>query len=460
MASWNLKQFFVALRVGAVAAIVVITFFTALGLFSLHNLLSDLHTAERSKPAWIASRVEFDLLRFQKALAEFEAGNIQSEEIETRFDLLWSRVIVATTAGPGSVLRAMEVNTGPLDQLLETLQAQEEAVFAIERPDDERLQTVKDAFAALEAPQRTLTLESLEKTSLQSKSTRENLLHLTQKTALFIAFMAIALILTLLLVWLELRRQKRARKETYKLLLASRAATQEKSRFISIVNHELRTPLTSIMGSLGLVKGGAAGELPSKTAKLIDVAFANSEKLSKLINDLLEIDKAEEGRLAMNIASHDLAGIVRESMEANAHYGLKRNVQLVEADFHSDVYANFDPQRMGQVMANFLSNAIKFSEPDSSVEVSVFERDGRAHVSVRDFGIGIAEENLDAIFERFHQIDDSNKRQAGGTGLGLSIAKAIVEGHDGTLTVTSESGKGSVFSISLPTANHQVRKVA
>lgn len=452
MSMSTVKKAFVALRVGAAGAIVMITFFTGLGLLNLHALMSDLHTTERSKPAWIVSRVEFDLLRFQKAVAEFEAGTIPAAELVTRFDLLWSRVLVASTAGPGRVLREMEIDLAPIEQALAALKSQEANVMSLDDPTDERLQEVKAAFDALEQPLRGLTLEALEKTSLESKTTREQLLHVTQKTSVLIALMAVALALTLMLVWLELRRQRRASEETYKLLIASRAAAQAKSRFISIVNHELRTPLTSIKGSLSLIKGGAVGEISSKAAKLVDIAYANSESLSNLINDLLEIDKAEAGQLSLDVASHDLAPIVRQSMNANTHYAGKRNVSLVETSFQDGVYADIDAQRMGQVMANLLSNAIKFSEPDTSVEVSVFEEDGQAHIAVRDFGIGISKENLDAVFERFHQVDDSNQRKAGGTGLGLSIAKAIVEGHGGVLKVTSELGHGSTFTIILPNA--------
>ncbi|WP_092694931.1 sensor histidine kinase [Tranquillimonas rosea] len=440
------------LRIAVTVGVFIITAITAVSLVNLTGLVSDIRTSERSKPAWIVSRVEFDLLRFQRALAAYRMGELSEEELSLRFDILWSRLDVATSATTGELLSEFDIDLSPIQRTLDTLKQQEDDILSIGEASPAELDETIATFNALEEPLRDLTLETLEATSQQSQRYRERLLNVAQKSALLTGLLVVVLMLCVVLVGLEARRHRRVSMETFRLLKASRAAAEAKAQFISVVNHELRTPLTSIKGSLGLLRGGAAGELQPDAQRLIEMAYTNSESLSALINDLLEIDRAEAGQLALKRERLDVSELVRDAIEANANYAAKQDITIREGGLERNLLANVDRQRLGQVLANLLSNAVKFSEPHGEVTVTATRSDDAIRIAVRDTGIGIPDDKMQAIFERFHQVDSSAHRKRGGTGLGLSITKAIVEQHGGTLEVTSTLGVGSTFTIVLPFA--------
>jgi signal transduction histidine kinase len=223
-----------------------------------------------------------------------------------------------------------------------------------------------------------------------------------------------------------------------------------KDEFVSTVNHELRTPLTSIAGSLGLLGGGAAGQLPPAAHRLIAIAHANCQRLIRLINDMLDVEKIQSGKLRFDMVAQNLPEVVRRSVEAVGGYALGLGVQVevfVEAD---DIAVSADCDRLVQVATNLLSNALKFSARGGSVHISVSRVGPLARVSVRDTGPGIPAEFRARIFTKFAQADSSDTRQKGGTGLGLVIAKEIVEHHGGCLWFESEVGKGACFFVDLP----------
>jgi PAS domain S-box-containing protein len=222
-----------------------------------------------------------------------------------------------------------------------------------------------------------------------------------------------------------------------------------KDDFISTVSHELRTPLTSIRGSLGLIQGGALGTLPDKMRSVVEIALRNSERLSLLINDILDIEKIEAGKMRFDMKRQPLMPVVERAMEAHRSYGLSHKVEFRLGESANDAMASFDADRIDQVMANLLSNAAKFSPPDSTVEISVRRQAGALCVSVADHGPGIAPEFHDRIFHKFAQADSSSTRQKGGSGLGLAICKAIIEKHEGQIGF--ETGhNGSTFHFILP----------
>ncbi len=223
-----------------------------------------------------------------------------------------------------------------------------------------------------------------------------------------------------------------------------------KNDFISIVSHELRTPLTSIRGSLGLVAAGVGGALPEKAAGLIRIAHSNSERLVRLINDILDIEKIESGRMPFDIRPMALAPLVQQSIDASGGYLADRGVEVALVEETPDVAAQVDPDRLHQVMLNMLSNAIKYSPAKGRVEVLVRRRDGVARISVKDEGPGIPEEFHARIFGTFEQADSSDTREKGGTGLGLSIVKAIVERLNGSVSFETTAGVGSIFHVDLP----------
>lgn len=225
-----------------------------------------------------------------------------------------------------------------------------------------------------------------------------------------------------------------------------------KNEFVSTVSHELRTPLTSIRGSLGLLKGGVGGALPAEAANLVEIAFHNSERLVRLINDILDIEKIESGKLQFERQPIDLGQLVANAIEANEGFAAEFGVRLTLGARLDAAMVLGDPDRLMQVMANLLSNAAKFSPRGGEVRVDLTRRRDGFRVAVRDHGPGIPPAFRHRVFERFAQADSSDRRQTGGTGLGLSISKAIIERHGGAIGFdTSEAG--STFWFELPDAS-------
>lgn len=223
-----------------------------------------------------------------------------------------------------------------------------------------------------------------------------------------------------------------------------------KNEFVSTVSHELRTPLTSIMGSLGLLAGGVSGEIPSQAKTLVEIARKNSERLVRLINDILDIEKIESGRMHFDLQPRELQPLVEHSITANLAYGDQYNVSFIIAEPLPDAWAQVDTDSMMQVMTNLLSNAAKYSPHGGKVEVRLARENGMIRLSVTDHGPGMPASFHDKVFEKFSQADASDSRQKGGTGLGLSITKAIVEAMGGHIGFTTAEGVGATFYFDLP----------
>ncbi len=224
-----------------------------------------------------------------------------------------------------------------------------------------------------------------------------------------------------------------------------------KDEFISTVNHELRTPLTSIKGALGLVMGGVLDDFPDKKMSALVVSYENSERLEKLINDLLDINKIQSEEDMFKMQPVGINALITKSMEANQGYANKYGIACVwSPNEASDAVINGDENRLVQVLTNLLSNAIKYSPAGSQVIVSMSRNDTSVRVSVADRGCGIPLEFQPRVFERFTQADSSDTRRVGGTGLGLAIARAIIEKHGGQLGFDSTPQRGSAFYLDLP----------
>ncbi len=225
---------------------------------------------------------------------------------------------------------------------------------------------------------------------------------------------------------------------------------QMKNEFVSAVSHELRTPLTAISGSLGLITGGMLGELPDNIKNMLSIAHKNAMRLTVLINDLLDMEKLLAGKMDFDMRPQPLLPIVQQSLEGNTAYADTFDIGLVLHNYAEDVQVLLDAQRLQQVLANFISNAVKFSPPKGQVEIIV-SRDGpQVKIAVVDHGPGVSEEFRARIFEKFSQADSSDSRRRGGTGLGLAISKAFVERMQGTIGYESEPGKGATFFASFP----------
>lgn len=223
-----------------------------------------------------------------------------------------------------------------------------------------------------------------------------------------------------------------------------------KAEFVATVSHELRTPLTSIRGSLGLLGGGVAGELPGAAKNLVDIARESCERLVRLINDLLDFEKIESGKMALNLEELDLADLVERSVKANDGFAAEHGVTVqVRVPGHG-LMVRADGDRLAQVMSNLLSNACKFSSRGSVVDVVVTRSGDSFRVGVSDRGPGIPAAFESQIFQRFSQADSSNTRRKGGTGLGLSISRAIVERLGGRIGFEAREGGGTTFYFNLP----------
>ncbi|MEO8021796.1 PAS domain S-box protein [Polaromonas sp.] len=223
-----------------------------------------------------------------------------------------------------------------------------------------------------------------------------------------------------------------------------------KSEFVSTVSHELRTPLTSIRGSLGLVSGGVAGALPERARALVEIAKSNCERLIRLINDILDSEKIESGKMPFDMQPHEMRPLLERALADNEGLAAQRKVKLVLHAPKQPLRACVDSDRLLQVMANLLSNAIKYSPAEGKVMVLLGRHGGRVRVEVSDNGPGIPEEFRQRIFQKFSQADSSDTRQKGGTGLGLNIARAMLERMDGSIGFTSTGDAGTTFFFELP----------
>jgi len=221
-----------------------------------------------------------------------------------------------------------------------------------------------------------------------------------------------------------------------------------KDEFISTVSHELRTPLTSIRGALGLLSSGTLGQVNDKATNLLRIALSNSDRLVRLINDILDLERIQSGREPLAFRPVQLGEIIRQAIDGMAPVAEAAEVQLVHDTTEVEIAA--DPDRLIQVLTNLLSNAVKFSPPSSTI--SVMLRPGLTGVTlaVTDRGRGIPADKLETVFGRFQQVDASDSRQKGGSGLGLAICRTIVLQHSGRIWAERNPDRGSTFHVFLP----------
>ena len=240
---------------------------------------------------------------------------------------------------------------------------------------------------------------------------------------------------------------------TFRDISERRAVERMKSEFVSVVSHELRTPLTSIRGSLGLIAGNVFGPLPDKVQHMVEIAVNNTDRLVRLINDILDIERIEAGRVTLGKTACDGAALILQAAEVMRVMAEKAGVTLSVSTQPVQLWA--DPDRIIQTLTNLLSNSIKFSPHGATVWLTAQREGNQVLFQVKDQGRGIPAGKLGIIFDRFEQVDASDAREKGGTGLGLAICRGIVEQHGGRIWVDSTLGRGSTFFFTLPASQEE-----
>ena len=230
-----------------------------------------------------------------------------------------------------------------------------------------------------------------------------------------------------------------------------------KDEFISTVSHELRTPLTSIRGALGLLSSGIIGDVDAKALNLLRIAVTNTDRLIRLINDILDLERMESGRAPLQIRRCSLRDLAQQAIDTMTPMADASSVHLVlepstvaQAAYPEALFFDGDADRILQVLTNLLSNAIKFSPISSTVRIHTEATSDSILLKVVDEGRGIPTDKLDTIFDRFQQIEPSDARQKGGTGLGLAICRSIVQQHSGSIWAQRNLGLGTTLYVMLP----------
>jgi signal transduction histidine kinase len=231
-----------------------------------------------------------------------------------------------------------------------------------------------------------------------------------------------------------------------------------KDEFIGIVSHELRTPMTAIQSSLMMLSSGAFAKKPEQAADMLRIAQTNTDRLVRLVNDILDLERLEAGEAELMLQPYPIADLIKAVIETLQPLAAQNQIQLVWHPHPATVYA--DPDAIIQTLTNLVSNAIKFSHPGGHVVLAAAINDEVSHdchsdapqlqLSVTDQGRGIPANKLESIFNRFQQVDALDSRKKGGTGLGLAICKKIVAKHGGQIWAESVLGEGSTFFFTLP----------
>jgi signal transduction histidine kinase/CheY-like chemotaxis protein len=252
--------------------------------------------------------------------------------------------------------------------------------------------------------------------------------------------------------------QAREQQHQHSLQLSQRSELDTlKDEFISTVSHELRTPLTSIRGALGLLSSGIIGDVDAKALNLLRIAVTNTDRLIRLINDILDLERMESGRAPLQIRRCSLRDLSQQAIEtmtpmadANTVHLALEPFTVAQAAFPEALFFDGDADRILQVLTNLLSNAIKFSPPASTIRIHTEATSDSILLKIVDEGRGIPADKLDSIFDRFQQVEPSDARQKGGTGLGLAICRSIVQQHSGAIWAQRNLGPGTTLYVMLP----------
>jgi len=225
---------------------------------------------------------------------------------------------------------------------------------------------------------------------------------------------------------------------------------EQKDEFVTMVHHEVRAPLTAVRGAIGLLEGGVAGELGERGRELVEIALRNSERMGRLVNDILASRKLDSGRMEFRFEKVEMMPLIEQAIDSTLAYASNHKVRFELEEGVPGATVQVDPDRMIQVLTNVLSNAVRFSPEDDVVTVNASRQDQILRVAVSDAGPGIPEDFRDHVFEAFARGEHDDWRHRSGTGLGMSISKGIIEELGGAITFETELGTGTTFLIDIP----------
>tara|TARA_R100000789_G_scaffold4573_1_gene8219 strand:- start:352 stop:1752 length:1401 start_codon:yes stop_codon:yes gene_type:complete len=444
------------------AQAVLLTLFAAAVLFGISIVyklsyrVDNIQTAEQSDPLWIGAQLQFEMLRFEKALGAVALGTIPQNDIALRFDIAWSRVIILQEGKLARVIENFGIDRSVLSNIVstfETIEPQIERLDSGRDPQEVRRELALATLSTLDGLSASLRSFMLDLSQAKTKSMaefRNGLLSLSHAIAyLGVTILVLTwLLITLLLI--ELRFSKNRENEMRTLAEEATSASRLKMNFMSVVSHELRTPLTSLLGGLSLLKLKLSNAPTDETTnKLLDVASRNGDRLLMLVNDILDAQALSDGKVSIKAEPVDLRKVVISAVENCQQYAEKLGVEFNVLTPDEELICCTDSDRVSQILNNLVSNAAKFTSSGDVVEVSLTRKNMTARIEVADHGIGIPLDRQKDIFAPFHQINPGTTGANKSSGLGLSITKQLIDLLGGRVGFRSKEGVGSTFWIEL-----------
>jgi signal transduction histidine kinase len=426
------------LAVTLIATVLALTVWYYRNAIDAHDVVAD-SISERSN----SHAAETYLAREREAMNEYLLNPRQSVRVEVKahaagFRDRISRVGVGEPLETWFVRRAITANTEFVATFESNTGTRPESVQALRRLELELDAGEDDVL---------LPLRSLRNSNRAFADGVEKSSHVSSQRALLFAILAGALAVAagcaFALYAARLLRKIGSRNERLHEL------DRMKDDFVASVSHELRTPLTSIRGYLELLREGDAGELTEEQHQFVSIVERNSDRLLRLVGDLLFVAQVEAGKITLERESMQVEELVRQAVDAARPAATEKDIEIaLDLDGLGELYA--DRARLAQVIDNLISNALKFTEPGGHVAVRTSRYANVGVIEVSDDGMGMSADDQDRLFERFFRTASATDQAIQGTGLGLAIVKAIVEAHHGVITVESVEGKGTVFRIELP----------
>ena len=377
----------------------------------LDDGVQKIQIAEQSDPLWVASQLQFEVLRLENALGEYALGSKTAIDVATRFEIAWSRInilqkgelpqLIESFQVDGNVVRDLEGTFKRLEPAIQGLNA--DSLTGVER--SEKVAAILFALKGFDLSIREFLVALAHAKSKAMGEFRSGLLTLSDTVAYLSATILGLLGIFVFSLMLELRASKDAEQKMRQLAEEATSAARMKMNFMSIVSHELRTPLTSLIGGLALLKHRVADTMKDEGAlKLLDVASRNGDRLLALVNDILDAQALAEGKVKADRKPVDLNAIVSSAVEACQAYGDKHNVSYRINTPDEEVKALTDSARVSQVLANLISNATKFTTPGDVVQIKLKKMGQKARMEVTTNGFGIPIAAQSAIFSPFLKV--------------------------------------------------------